>query len=259
VVGGSLVVLLLMLVPWFFTPFSDIVSVSQARRAAGFIPLPFAFAGGLAVLAGLLGIWVLPLALGAGLLFQALYPGDFEYSLGEGGPAWAAWVALGGAVAALAWGFRRRPGTVERRGALAAGLFLVPVAVHGFWSWSPSTDRPPNPLTPGLVDALRREVPARDVVYSNLETSYRIAAFAPVYVCNAPPAHVADTKENRPYERRAEMKRFFSTGDLEIPRACGARWLVLDTRRYALDEPPGPVVYEDDRYILFRIRSPERA
>ncbi len=41
-----------------------------------------------------------------------------------------------------------------------------------------------------------------DVVYADLESSYRIAAFAPVYVCNAPPGHVADTKKNRPYERR---------------------------------------------------------
>ena len=57
-------------------------------------------------------------------------------------------------------------------------------------------------LTPGLVQALRTNVPARDVVFSDLETSYRIEAYAPVYVSAAPPAHVADTKDNYPKKRR---------------------------------------------------------
>ncbi|HUZ81984.1 MAG TPA: hypothetical protein VMU73_07035, partial [Gaiellaceae bacterium] len=49
--GGSLIVLLLMLVPWLFVHVSDTVSLSQARRLAGFAPLPFAFAGAAALLA----------------------------------------------------------------------------------------------------------------------------------------------------------------------------------------------------------------
>ena len=61
-------------------------------------------------------------------------------------------------------------------------------------------------------------MPARAVVYSDLESSYRIAAAAPVYVCNAPPGHVADTKRNRPYVRREQWRRFNRTGDLGIPR-----------------------------------------
>ena len=43
--GGTLIVLLLMEVPWLFVHLSDAVSLSQSRRAAGFAPLPFAFAG----------------------------------------------------------------------------------------------------------------------------------------------------------------------------------------------------------------------
>ena len=55
VVGGSLAVFVLCLVPWVFTPFSDVVSLSQSRRLAGFLPLAFALAGGMGVLARLLG------------------------------------------------------------------------------------------------------------------------------------------------------------------------------------------------------------
>ena len=45
--GGFLAVAAVMLVPRLFVPFSDLVSISQSRRAAGFWPLAFAFAGGL--------------------------------------------------------------------------------------------------------------------------------------------------------------------------------------------------------------------
>ena len=64
VVGGSLAVFVVCLVPWLFTPLSDVVSLSQSRRLAGFLPLAFALAGGMGVLARLLGPVVVPLALG---------------------------------------------------------------------------------------------------------------------------------------------------------------------------------------------------
>ena len=60
VVGGSLAVFVVCLVPWIFTPFSDAVSLSQSRRLAGFLPLAFALAGGMGVLARLLGPFVVP-------------------------------------------------------------------------------------------------------------------------------------------------------------------------------------------------------
>ena len=87
-------------------------------------------------------------------------------------------------------------------------------------------------------------------MYSDLETSYRIAAFAPVYIVAAPPGHVADTKENRPYERRAENVRFFREGNAEIPRRAGAQWLVLDRRRFDI-VPQLDSVYRDARYTLY--------
>jgi hypothetical protein len=251
VVGGALAVFLLTLVPVLFTALSDAVSLSQARRLAGFLPFAFSLAGGMGVLAALLGPFVAPLALTGGIAFQLLYPGDFNYVLTEGGPAWVTWLAVAGAVAALAWGFLRRP-PVETTAALASALFLAPVFVHGFSEWSPSPAFRPAPLTPGLIAALRDDVPERAIVFSDPETSYGIAAFAPVYVCNGPPAHVADTEDNRPYERRAEALRFLETGDLAIPRACGATWLVVDAERSEL-APDLPVAYRDDRFTLYRL------
>ena len=251
VVGGSLAVFAITLVPWLFAPFSDVVSLSQSRRLAGFLPFGFAFAGGMSVLAALAGPFVAPLALAGGVVFQWLFPGDFGYRLENGGPAWATWVAVAGALVALVVGLRRLR-SVERSAAVACALFLLPVFVHGLLDWSPSPDRRPSPLTPGLVAALRDDVPVGDVVYADLESSYRIAAFAPVYVCNAPPGHVADTKKNRPYERRDEARLFFRTGDLAIPRSCGAQWLVLDRDRFDLDLGL-PAVYRDGRYTLYRL------
>lgn len=251
VVGGSLAVFAITLLPWVFGPFSDVVSLSQSRRLAGFLPFTFAFAGGMSVLAALAGRFAAPLALVGGIGLQWLYPGDFGYRLEHGGPALVTWVAVAGALVALVAGLRR-PCGLEAGAALACALFLLPVYVHGLLEWSPSPHRRPSPLTPGLVSALRDDVPAGGIVYSDLESSYRIAAFAPVYICNAPPGHVADTRKNRPYERREQARRFFRDGDLAIPRACGAGWLVLDRDRFDLSLDL-PVVYRDSRYTLVRL------
>jgi hypothetical protein len=132
----------------------------------------------------------------------------------------------------------------------AAALFVLPIGIHAAANWSPSDARPPSPLTAGLVEALRDDVPAGDVVYSDPETSYEIAAYAPVYIAVAPPGHVADTAKNRPYERRDEARRFFETGDTEIPRRAGADWLVVDRQRTEIT-PDLDSVYRDDRYTLY--------
>jgi hypothetical protein len=256
VLGGFLAVLGLMLIPTLFTHFADAVSISQARRAAGFVPFAFAIAGGAAVLARTLWIGALPLGLGAGIAFQLAYPGDFGYTLDQGGPAIATWIALFGGAAALVAGIflpsrlaeRDRVGAVA---ALTAVLAVLPVALHGFTHWD---ERPASgkELTPGLVRALKTEVPERAVVFSDDQTSYRIAAFAPVYVANAPPGHVADTKANRPYRRRDDARSFFRTGDLAIPRRYGAGWLVLDRARSKLNLHL-PRAYADARYVLYRL------
>jgi hypothetical protein len=73
-----------------------------------------------------------------------------------------------------------------------------------------------------------------------------------VYIASAPPGHVADTDENRPYERAADARRFLRTGDLRIPRGYGAEVVVLDRLRTEL-ELDLPVVYEDDRFTVYRL------
>ena len=189
VLGGSLAVLGLVLVPWAFDHLTDVVSVSQGRRLAAFIPIPFAVAGAAAVLgryrlAGCLA------AFGAGALLQLVYPGEFSYFLVQGGPDWPVWVALGGAAVALVAGaiVRRSVPLGPPIWTAAVALSLVaPVGLAGF-AYLKQDDADRFRLSPGLVQALRTQVPAGDVVFSDLETSYRIEGYAPVYVSAAPPA-----------------------------------------------------------------------
>ncbi len=255
VLGGSLPLLIVMSSTLLFPHFADLVSLSQARRAAGFIPVASAFAGGCIVLAGLLRGAALPVALAAGLWLHITWPGDFG-NVDDGGPALTTWIALVGGLAAIPAGFflSRRFSPIEDRGpfaALAALLFILPVAYTGLRDWE-RAERPRLPLTPGLVEALQERVPNGSIVFSDLETSYRIAAMAPVYVAAGPPAHVADTEDNRPYARRRDVQRFLRTGRLSIPQRYGARWLVIDRERSLL-RPALPVVHADDRYLLYRL------
>ena len=91
----------------------------------------------------------------------------------------------------------------------------------------------------GRVLVARAELPAR-------------GAYVPVRVCLNPKNHVADTVENRPRERVRAYLRFRLTGDLSIPRACGAQWLLVDRERLGF-EPRLTPVYRDARWILYRL------
>ena len=255
VVGGSLAVFAITLVPFVFAPFSDLVSLSQARRLAGFLPFAFAFAGGLGVLARLIGPFLLPLALAAGVVFQWAYPGDFGYVLRDPGPALVTWIAVGGALAALVVGLLRRGPGLEAPASLAATLFLAPVVAVGLWNWTAPETPPGSRLTPGLIAAVRANVSTGAVVFSDPETSYRLAAFAPVYVAAAPPGHVAHTEENRPYARARDARRFLRTGNLRIPAGYGAEYLVLDRSLSEL-RVTLPELYRDGRYTLYRLPPP---
>ena len=90
------------------------------------------------------------------------------------------------------------------------------------------------------------------VVFSDMQTSYRIAAAAPVLVAAAPPEHVADTKQNRPYERRRDVMAYFSTGNLAIPRRYHARWLVIARFMPHPNVPLRPL-YKDARFVLYKL------
>lgn len=252
VLGGTLAVLGIELLPWVFPHFADAVSVSQARRLAGFVPIPFALAGGAAVLAGMVGPLVLPVALGAGIGLQLAWSGDFGPGLHGGGPALATWVAVIGGLVALVVGLRRERRVEARTWIVTAAvvLFCIPVAVHGFRQWSPAASVDQYAPTPGLLHALRTKVPERAIVFSDLESSYRIGAYAPVYVAAAPPAHVADTASNHPYRRRLAVIRFFRFGEVSILDRFHADWLVVDKRRFHVSVP-WQLVYEDERYALY--------
>jgi hypothetical protein len=252
VLGGTLAILGVELLVWVFPHFADAVSVSQARRAAGFVPFAFALTGAASVIAALVGPLVLTVGVAAGIALQLAFPGDFGPGLTEGGPAAATWIAAFGGIAAIAVGLvlGRR---VDARGwapAAAVVLFCIPIAVHGLGNWNAASPSDPHGLTPGLLTALREDVPKRAIVFSDLETSYRISAFAPVYVAAAPPAHVADTSANRPYSRRLSVNRFFASGNTAILDRYRADWLVVDTHRFTL-RSKWPLVYRDARYALY--------
>jgi hypothetical protein len=258
VLGGSLAVLGLVLVPWAFDHLSDVFSVSQSRRLAAFIPIPFAIAGAASVLgryrfAGCLA------AFGAGALLQLVYPGEFSYFLVQGGPGWTVWVALGGAVVALVAGaiIRRSVPLAPPIWTAAVALALVaPVGLAGF-AYLKQDEPDRFRLTPGLVHALRTQVPARDVVFSDLETSYRIEGYAPVYVSAAPPGHVAETKDNYPKKRSEAVIRFLNGGSVSIPRRFHADWIVIANRRFDL-KLDLPKAYEDSRFTLYRVTGSRR-
>ena len=254
VLGGTVAMCAALLLSPVFTTFSDAVSLSQSRRAAAFLPIAVAFAGGASVLARLLSRWAVPVALGAGIALELVYPGEFTYRLKHGGPPLAAWVAfLGGVAALVVAAILGRRGTLDDRGplaALVAGAFVLPVAVFGFAHWSTARFEP-SPLTGGLVRELG-ELPAGAIVFSDDSTSYWVASVAPLHVASARPGHVADTEKNRPYDRRADARRFGRTGDLSIPRRYGADYLLVDRQLWKGDLPLRPA-YVDQRYVLYKL------
>jgi hypothetical protein len=234
VLGGTVSILALMLVPTLFVHFSDVVSLSQSRRAAGFVPFSFAFAGGLALLTR----WVLavPAALAAGIAAELLWPGDFAYGLRHGGPPAVTWIAFVGGIAGIVAGLYLRRRSVREwhgRAALAAALFVLPIAVHGFRRWSPLNPRDAYALSPALRAELRA-VPAGAIVIASPRVSYGIAAAAPVYVVAAPPPHVANTIANRPFRRVKDVERWLATGDPAVLRKYHPTWAVRKDRLYRL-------------------------
>jgi hypothetical protein len=50
-----------------------------------------------------------------------------------------------------------------------------------------------------------------------------------------------------------EFRRFARTGDLSIPRACGATWLVVDRERFPALQPDLRVAHRDGRWTLYRL------
>jgi hypothetical protein len=258
VLGASLAVLAVLLLPPLFTLLADLASVSQARRLVGFVPLPFALAGA-AVLAGRFRAAGVAGALAVGLAVRWAFPPDGGSGPGE----WPVWIALAGGALALAVAAWRRPEgpPVTAWAAAAAVALVVPSA---FATLRDLEREPPDAfaLTGGLVQALRSSVGAEDVVMAKPETAYRVSAEVPTLVVALPIAHIADTEQTRARERLRDTATFFAPETSAAERHAlleryDARWLVLDKRRgyprefgtYAQTLAP---VYEDGRFVLLR-------
>jgi hypothetical protein len=261
VVGGTLALLGTLVIPPAFTAAADLLSLSQARHLPEFLPIPFAVVGGCALLAPLRIVGVL-VAGGLGAAFLLLFPGTFTYAYSTGGPGWVVWVAMGGGVIVLVVGafVRTRgpdfsPWTV---GTTAA--FLVPLVVAGFMAFG---QQGPAALPPGIVAAVRDNVSPGDVVFSDPETAYALAAFAPVYINDSETGHVADTVKNRLRERKHDTRRFMRSRNLSASarRAILARWkadwLLIDKRRPAPEDFLAGLrpIYEDRRFALYDLHS----
>ncbi len=262
VLGGSLAILAILLLPQLFTLLSDSASLSQSRRLAAFLPIAFALAGA-ALLLGRLRLAGVALAGAAGLAAELLVSGEFTYRVVEGGPGWVVWVAaLGGLIALVAGAVLRRAGPDPGRWAVFAALaFAVPIAASGVAG--AERGEYPDAFTPGLIEAVRDAAEPKDVVFADLGPAYQIAAYAPVYVNAAPTGHVPATPQNRPKRRRADAWRFFlnrSVSDSErreILARYDADWLLVDKarRRPASFLADLDLVYEDGRYVLYDVRS----
>jgi hypothetical protein len=268
VLGGTLAVLGLELWPLVFPHFSDLVSLSQSRRAGAFIPFAVGLAGGAAVVSRFSRPLALCGGLAAGIWLQVAYGGDFGLQAPRTEPAIVVWIAVWGCLAAIVIGAvlallrsDRRSIDVRQRGGTAAAvvaLFVLPVVVHGFLRWTPGTPQDRNALTPGLIHFLQRDVPPRSVVLGDLGTSYRITAFAPVYVVAVPPTHAANTWPNELHKRRLAVLRFLVHPTLAMPRTWRARWIVLTRQEpvRALERQGLRPVYADKRFVVFGVALP---
>ena len=257
--GGMLACLAVLLIPVLFTHFSDLVSISQSRRLAAFLPVPFVIAAA-AVLVGRARAAGVVIAFAGGLALELAYSAG-----GEPGPVWPLWVAVIGGAAGIAAGVLlpvrwERLLDPTRWAALAALVFVLPHDRR--WARRPE---PPGRARHLRAHARDRDRPARarrrcGRARSRCRPSYRVGAFAPVYVVAMPAPHVANTKANRPYRRQRDAIRFFSRSRTDAEREAtieryGADWLLVDKRAsYPEAFVRGlDLEYQDGRYALYRL------
>jgi hypothetical protein len=260
VLGGTAVLSVVGLVPPVFERFADILSLSQAVRLAGFLPLPFALAGA-AVLAARFRLVGAATALACAAGFQVVY------GLGPTGAGWATWLAaLGSACGLAAFGLLPRPAldrdSASRWTAVTALALLLPVAAAGLGRVERWDDPDPFGLTPGLVRALDKEVPPLAVVLAPSVTSYRLAGAEPVRVVVVPPGHVVFNRSADYKDRSRAARRFFleptaaPADRLDALRRYSVDWVVVDKSRARPTLPSVlQLVYEDRRYALYRVEQ----
>jgi hypothetical protein len=110
------------------------------------------------------------------------------------------------------------------------------------------------------VEALESRTAPSELVLSDPVTSYRIAAYTPVTILAAPLAHVAQTPDDRPYDRLREVDRLASASDGErraLLASYGSRWLLVDRQWRGGDLSTAGLepVFDDGRYALYRVEA----
>ncbi len=105
---------------------------------------------------------------------------------------------------------------------------------------------------------LRDRVPEKSVVLGDLETSYRISAYAPVYIVGRAGRARRQHEGEQPVRRRAtDLKPFLRTGSLATMRKYHPGWVVLRAREVTpirrLERNGLKPVYRDGRFVVFRL------
>jgi hypothetical protein len=260
VVGGFFALTLIALVPQLFDQFAEGISLTQAKRIASFLPLPFALAGA-AVLAGRLRLMGVGAALGVGVAAELAFRAP---ATGAGWLVWSA--ALAAAFGLIAFGFAharapREPGA--RWAVLAAVAVAAPAALSGFAGYERWDDPDPYALSPGLTAALRTDVEPLAVVLAPSATSYRLVGYAPLRIVVNPDGHVAMKDEDYDERAQAVERFFFEPGVTPEERQAvldryAVSWVLVDTTRATPVLPSGlSRVYADDRYVLYRVHERE--
>jgi hypothetical protein len=270
IASTTAIVILILIVPWFFTPFSAVMSVSQGRRLLFYLPWAFALAGGAMALARF-GYIAVAGSLVAGVVLQILWPGDFAYTLLDPGPQGVAWFAGISAIVVLLVGLRRTlPVRYQERWAVPiVAVLLVPAAVVGLFEMRtvPLSDPIRTELLdlglgigPSLAKAVTRHVGRDDVLLAEPPVAFRLTAVSPVYIVAAQDAHGGDTAQNRHQERRLAVLGFYFRYTNDATRAAVLRDYDVDwvlTRQHR-SYPRAflsqfDVVYETKKFVLYRI------
>jgi hypothetical protein len=259
--GTSAFVILLLITPWFFTPFAEIESVSQGRRLLFYLPFAFALTGGALILARF-RYFAVAGALVAGALLHLRWPGDFAYALKEPGPGWVAWLSAVGAVVVLAAGAAGKLNVRYLNGwALPiVTAFVLPLAVTGIYGMGILNREKRSGMNEHLVAAVDKYVSRDDVLLGMPKYAYRLTALSPIYVAAVAVGHGGDTVQNKSNERRRDAFAFFTPGTTqEELRDIVSRWhvqwvLVRKDRPYPREYLGRfPPVYEDERYALYPV------
>jgi hypothetical protein len=263
VASASTVVILTLIVPYFFTPFAHVMSISQGRRFLFYLPFAFALTGGALVLARF-RYYAVAGAFALGLGLYLIWPGEATYVLQHPGPSWLAWFAGIAGLVVFAVGATRR---LNLRYGNVWGLAIVvalvlPTAVTGAHDMVRFKGAP-HEFSTGVLNAVDTYVSSDDVVLALPKVGYRLSDRAPIYLMASTGGHGGNTTVNDQGDRRKAAVDFFDfdTTPAEaqaIVEKWDVQWVLVRKdfpqwswpREYLDRFQP---VYEDKRYALYAV------